>query len=31
MTTDEEQGIEIEALRCQVANDNFALKPHAMQ
>jgi hypothetical protein len=31
MATDEEQSIDIEALRRQVANDNFALKPHAMR
>ena len=30
---DEEQGLDldIEALRRQVTDDNFALKPHAMQ
>ena len=31
MTTDEEQGLDIEALRRQVTDANFALKPHAMQ
>ena len=31
MTTDEEQGLDVEALRRQVTDANFALKPHAMQ
>lgn len=28
---DEEQALDIDALRRQVADDNFALRPHAMQ
>jgi hypothetical protein len=31
MTIYETAGLDIEALRRQVADDNFALKPHAMQ